>query len=78
MQQLKENWKIGAIEKRAAIETVRAPLLELVDFQKSEAAERARAQDASRLRPVEDEDEARSTKRFEIELEVLSHRVAEV
>jgi PPR repeat family len=74
MQQLKQNWNDGAIDKRVATETIRVPLLQLIDFQKSEAAERARQQAVTR-RKIEDEDEARSTKRVEIE---LVHRVAEV
>lgn len=77
MQQLKENWEAGAIDKRVATETIRVPLLQLVDFQKSDAAERARQQDATR-RQGDDADEVRATKRVEIELESLSHRVAEV
>lgn len=75
MEQLKKNWSDGAIDKRVATETIRVPLLQLVDFQKSEAAVRARQQAVTRRK---EEDEARSTKRVEIELESLAHRVAEV
>lgn len=78
MQQLKQNWSNGAIDKRVATETIRVPLLQLVDFQKSQAAERARQQYATRRKAVEDEDEAPTTKRVEVELESLAHRVAEV
>lgn len=77
MQQLKSNWSQGEINKREATDTVRVPLLKLVDFSKSEAAERARAQAASRQRRS-DADEAGVTKKAEIEIESLSHRVAEV
>jgi hypothetical protein len=36
MQQLKSNWSEGEINKREATDTVRVPLLKLVDFSKSE------------------------------------------
>jgi len=76
MQQLKQNWIDGNIDKRVATETVRVPFLQLVDFQKSEAAEKARQQAAER-RSVKDVEELQS-KRAEIDLEIQSHRVAEV
>jgi pentatricopeptide repeat protein len=76
MQQLKQNWIDGHIDKKIATETTRVPLLMLVDFQKSEAAEEARKRAASRR--SEDEDQAKSTRRLEIEVESMAHRVAEV
>ena len=76
MQQLKQNWIDGNIDKRVATETVRVPFLQLVDFQKSEAAEKARQQAADR-RTAQEEEQVQS-KRAEIDLEILSHRVAEV
>jgi len=81
MKQLKENWKAGQIDKRVATQTIRGPLLRLVDFQKSEAAERARER-AARRKPKVDEDQALATSDDEIDLEFSSassaHRVAEV
>lgn len=76
MQQLKQNWIDGNIEKRIATETVRVPFLQLVDFQKSERAEKARQQAAER-RDQKDIEELQS-KKAEIDLEIQSHRVAEV
>jgi hypothetical protein len=80
MQQLKSNWKEGAILKKEATETVRIPLLKLVDFQKSAAAEVARQRAAREPAPQEEEKEAKTAKKVEIELEIesLSHRIAEV
>lgn len=75
MQQLKSNWSEGLINKKEATETIRIPLLALVDFQKSEAAEVAR-QRASQDEP-EDKEE-KTAKQVELELESLSHRIAEV
>lgn len=80
MQQLKKNWEDGTIDKRVATETVRVPLLQLVDFQKSEAAARARELAAQRTKI--DEDQAFATSKGEIELEysaaAITHRIAEV
>ena len=85
MRQLKENWKEGAIEKRVATDTVRVPLLRLVDFQKSEAAEQARKQAAARKSQQvgggdEDIDECViATQQDEAELEFMQvHKRAEV
>ena len=78
MKQLKQNWIEGAIDKRTATETVRVPLRQLVDFQKTEAASKARA----KLKKSVEEDQASSTRRGEAELEFesasTSHRSAEV
>lgn len=74
MQQLKQNWVDGLIEKRVATETVRVSLLSLVDFQKSEAAKRVEERRSKRVV----EAEARSAQQVEIEIESLSHRIAEV
>jgi len=76
MHQLKQNWIDGNIDKRIATETVRLPFLQLVDFQKSERAEKARQQAAER-RNQKDVEELQS-KKAEIDLEIQSHRVAEV
>lgn len=80
MQQLKTNWEAGAIDKRVATDTIRVPLLKLVDFQKSKAAELARQKAANRKKV--DEDQAFATSKGEIDLEYSAvanvHRVAEV
>ena len=82
MEQLKQNWIDGKIAKAVATETIRVPLLQLVDFQKSEAAERARQQELLRQQNLSklsrEEDQNPTTKRVEIEIESLAHRVAEV
>lgn len=76
MQQLKNNWENGEIEKSLARETLRVPLLKLVDFQKSEAAEKARIQAAARKL---DDKKLASIIATDVELEALAfHRSAEV
>lgn len=81
MQQLKDNWEAGEIDKRVATETLRVSLLKLVDFQKSEAAERAR-QLLSKKQFKVDEDQALATSVDEMELEystaAITHKSAEV
>jgi len=42
MKQLRENWRNGDINMQVAKSTIRVPLLKLVDFSKSDAAEEAR------------------------------------
>ncbi len=42
MKQLRENWRNGDINMEVAKSTVRKPLLQLVDFEKSEAAAEAK------------------------------------
>jgi hypothetical protein len=80
MQQLKANWEEGSIDKRIATETIRVSLLQLVDFQKSDAAKQARQRAAERKK--EDEDQALATSVDEVELEYSAvanvHRSAEV
>lgn len=44
MKQLKQNWEDGLIEKQVAKTTLRVPLLELVEFMKSDLAELAEKQ----------------------------------
>lgn len=83
MEQLKSNWKEGAIEKREATQTIRVPLLKLVDFQKSEAASRLRDKlDAQESKRKGDDDQVLATRETEMELEFAaaseSHRTAEV
>ena len=43
-QQLKTNWENGEIDRQVAKTTVRVPLLQLVEFDKTEIADGARAQ----------------------------------
>lgn len=80
MQQLKSNWEAGDISKDVARETIRVPLLQLVDFQKTEAAQQARQKSAERKKL--DEDQALATSLNEVELEYSAasavHRTAEV
>jgi hypothetical protein len=57
MEQLKKNWEENAIDKRVATETIRVPLLKLVDFQKSEVAAKARAKLAAREADKQEEDQ---------------------
>jgi len=77
MKQLRENWRAGAIDMRVAKATVRVPLLNLVDFEKSERAAAAKEQIAVVL-----EDEMESVDQDESELEFATaasmHRTAEV
>ena len=44
MKQLRTNWRAGDINMQVAKTTVRVPLLQLVDFEKSEAAEKVQKQ----------------------------------
>jgi hypothetical protein len=80
MQQLRQNWQKGDIDKRVATDTIRVPLLQLIDFQKTEVAARARAKAAERKKF--DEDQAAATGESEIDLEYsaaqIAHRTAEV
>jgi hypothetical protein len=80
MQQLKENWQSGEIEKREATDTIRVSLRRLIDFQKSEAAQKARERYAQRKKL--EEDQALATSNDETFLEYSAaqevHRTAEV
>ena len=42
MKQLRENWRSGDIDMAVAKSTIRVPLLQLVDFDKTEAAEKVK------------------------------------
>ena len=79
MEQLKQNWKEGAIDKRLATDTIRVPLLKLVDFQKSEVVAKVREEQAARRKGDEDEELVTAQ---EMELEIaataVTHRTAEV
>ena len=83
MKQLRENWRSGDINMQVAKATVRVPLLKLVDFQKTDAAQALKQQkeDAKKKR-IEDEDQAEATEENETELEYAStdnlRRAAEV
>lgn len=79
MEQLKVNWKAGAIDKRVATDTVRVPLLQLVDFEKTEVAQQARAKAQVATKPAADEDDISATRQDEVELEYqTAKRSAEV
>merc|ERR1712025_225137 len=75
MQQLKQNWMDGEIDKDVAVSTLRVPLVKLCEFSKSEAAEEAKRRAAAK---VKDEDEIEATSRDELELEYsnAAHRTA--
>jgi len=81
MKQLKQNWVDGHIDKRVATETLRVPLLQLVDFSKSKAAEEAAKQAAERAKN-DCEDSLETTSQTEVDLEYSdaskAHRTAEV
>lgn len=78
MQQLRENWRSGDIDMRVAKATIRVPLLKLVDFQKSKAAQAAKER-AEKAAETKAEDTVSSD---ELDLEysavVQMHRTAEV
>ncbi|GKY92248.1 hypothetical protein MPSEU_000196000 [Mayamaea pseudoterrestris] len=80
MEQLKENWKSGDIEKREATDTIRVPLRQLIDFQKTEAAQLAREKYAQRKLLEEDQALATSTAEAELDYSTAQsvHRTAEV
>lgn len=81
MKQLRENWRSGEIDMRVAKSTIRTPLLNLVDFDKTERAEAASKQ-AAAAKERECEDEIDVTERDEVELDYAAaanaHRTAEV
>jgi hypothetical protein len=81
MMQLKQNWVDGHIEKQEATATLRVPLLQLVEFQKSTAAEEAAKQAAERAADIA-EDQLETTSQTEVDLEYsdasTAHRTAEV
>ena len=84
MKQLKENWQSGKIEKSVAVSTVRLPLLELVEFLKTDLAALAEKQKEDCFgTSSNDEDEvAPSTEETDEELEysaaISTHRAAVV
>jgi hypothetical protein len=79
MEQLKQNWKAGAIDKRVATDTVRVPLKQLMDFQKSDVVARVQEKTQAASSAEADEDQATSTRRDEVELEYqTAKRSAEV
>jgi pentatricopeptide repeat protein len=86
MKQLKENWENGKIEKSVAVSTVRLPLLELVEFLKSDLAAMAEKQKedciASRGQGAEEDAVATTIDETDEELEysaaISTHRAAVV
>lgn len=88
MKQLKSNWVAGDINKEEAKATLRVPLLALVNFSKTKAAEEAAEHVAERRRAAQavgktqDDGDQTVTQAAEVELEYLEaskvHRTAEV
>jgi Pentatricopeptide repeat domain len=83
MIQLKQNWVDGAIDKQLAKATLRVPLLQLVEFSKSKAAEEAAEQAAEKAQAIkQSEDQLDATRQAEVALEYSdaskAHRTAEV
>lgn len=85
MKQLKDNWESGAIEKSVAVATVRVPLLELVEFLKTDLAALAEKQREDCIgKPASREEDAvaTSTEETDEELEysaaISTHRAAVV
>jgi len=88
MKQLRDNWRSGDIDMTVAKSTIRVPLLQLVDFDKTEAAEKVKKEIESRAGTQTDNDEAigERTESDEDEIEYLAinqlhktgNRVAEV
>ena len=88
MKQLKQNWEEGKIDKKEAKATLRVPLLQLVEFSKSKAAQAVADQFAARKKAMEEQQEdsenqlAATTSQDEVELEYSdaskAHRTAEV
>lgn len=84
MQQLKSNWENGDIEKAVAKTTVRKPLLEVVEFLKSDLADLATRQKES-IRGIQvDEEEgsvnavAEADEELEYSAAISTHRAAAV
>lgn len=82
MKQLREHWRNGDINMQVAKATIRVPLLQLVDFEKSKASVTAKelSKHASKQK---DDDDLDATARDEFELEystaaTVAKRVAEV
>lgn len=88
MKQLRENWRSGDINMAVAKATIRVPLLKLVDFQKSEAAEQAKKrfaeEAAARAAAAEEDEEITEKSEMDMEYNAVnllhkdSHRIAEV
>lgn len=75
MKQLRENWRSGEINMAVAKDTVRVPLLKLIDFDKLEAAKKMQQQleeakkDASNQNRNEDDELEENTTNYEDEIE---------
>lgn len=86
MKQLRENWRSGDINMQVAKATLRVPLLKLVDFEKSEAAERVKKQvsEVLALKAECDELEGQEAAECQLEFDAVTmlhkddHRTAEV
>jgi pentatricopeptide repeat protein len=82
MMQLRDNWQNGEIDKAVAKATIRKPLLEMVEFSKSERAAAAIEQASAAKAGMKEEEDLDATQRDEAELEYATvsnmHRTAEV
>lgn len=83
MKQLKTNWEANLIDKRVAKDTVRVPLLQLVEFAKSDISELAEKQKQFiSMVKEETEDSSEATDATDEELEyataISTHRAAAV
>ncbi|KAG7366982.1 PPR: pentatricopeptide repeat domain containing protein [Nitzschia inconspicua] len=87
MKQLKSNWENGDIDKAVAKSTVRVPLLELVEFLKTDLATLAAKQKesitGSKAAPEEEEDDLETTvsevdEELEYSAAISTHRAAAV
>jgi len=81
MKQLRDNWRSGEIDMAVAKSTLRVPMLKLIDFNKSEAMEKAKAQIEEEKKTNEDADI--ETDETELEYSGVNfhkdeHRIAEV
>jgi pentatricopeptide repeat protein len=84
MKQLKSNWESGDIDKKIAKTTIRVPLLELVEFLKTDLADLAEKQKSYVTKGVADSDEDRvstveeTDEELEYSTAISTHRAAAV
>jgi len=86
MKQLRENWRSGEIDMTVAKETLRVPILKLVDFDKAEAVENMRKQVQEAKSSMSEEETEQVTDDNELDIEYAAikdlhkqgSRVAEV
>jgi len=85
VKQLRDNWRNGDIDMRVAKETIRVPLLQLLDFDFLKSVDDASKQVKASMSQDADEEDVETeaaTERDELELEysavISNHRTAEV